>query len=565
MIVGIDLGTTNSLIAIMDEHGPRTIPLPGGGSLLPSVIALDATGRTLVGQPAQNRIKLAPEHGISRFKTAMGTAQQFALPGASLTAPDLSSLVLAELRDVAEAALGQKVKDVVITVPAYFHETQRAATIEAGRLAGLHVVRVVNEPTAAAIAYGLHARHEEQRLIVVDLGGGTFDVSVLESFDGVLEVRASSGNTHLGGEDFTDNLTYDLLDQLGLQQLQRTSSSAYAIFRQQCEQLKLALSTSKTASVELNSLQKFKDSLPLRIEVSRDKFEAVNARLIEKMRQSILDATSQASIRPSEVDEILLVGGASRMPCVAHLVTETCGKVPQCRLDPDEVVALGAAVQGALISGHAAVSDYVVTDITPFSLGIRAKREGSESNRYFVPVIHRGETIPISRTKPFYTVHPKQECVRIEVFQGNRRLVEENEYLGEIEVACPPLSNSPLNNRRIDVRFTQDQNGLLEVEATVAETGLIASVVFERGRANLPAKEREAALRTLQRLKVAPRDLLPNRYLLERANRIFEILSRVQQERLEPALFAFERALDAEDTDAIRDTRMVLKKVLDGI
>jgi molecular chaperone HscC len=563
--VGIDLGTTNSLVAVMGADGPHTIPLPSGGSLLPSAVARDAIGRTLVGRAARDRMQLAPESGVARFKTAMGTPQRFALPGAMLSAPELSSLVLTELKTVAEAALGQKIQNVVITVPAYFRETQRAATVEAGRLAGLNVVRVVNEPTAAAIAYGLHAGREERRLMVVDLGGGTFDVSVLESFDGVLEVRASSGNTHLGGEDFTDNLLAGVLEQLHVTRLQERAPATYAGLRERCELLKCALSNADVSVLELSALRELEPGVPARLEVTRASFEAWNVAFIERMRACMLDAARQASLTPHDLDEILLVGGASRMPCIARLVEEACGKSPQCRLDPDEVVALGAAVQGALISGHSAVSDYVVTDITPFSLGIRALREGSDSDRYFVPVIHRGETIPVSRERPFYTVHPQQKVVRIEVFQGDRRFVDENEFLGQVEVACPPSAGAPEQNRRIAVRFTQDQSGLLEVEATVSETGQKASVTFERGRAALSPEQREAALQALQRLKVKARDLLPNRYLLERANELFPSLSRHQQQQLEPVLFAFEAALDAEDAASVSHTRAHLKQVLDGL
>jgi molecular chaperone HscC len=565
MIVGIDLGTTNSLVAIMGAEGPHTIALPSGGSLLPSAVARDPIGRTLVGRLAKERMQLAPGSGVVRFKTAMGTLQRFALPGASLSAPELSSLVLTELKTIAEAALDQKIEDVVITVPAYFRETQRAATIEAGRLAGLNVVRVVNEPTAAAIAYGLHMGREERRLMVVDLGGGTFDVSVLESFEGVLEVRASSGNTHLGGEDFTDNLLAGVLEQLHLTGLRERAPAAYAGLREQCEQLKCALSNADGALLDLSALHELEPSVPARMEMTRKIFEAWNAGLVEQMRACMLDAARQARLDPREIDEILLVGGASRMGCVARLVEEACGKSPHCRLDPDEVVALGAAVQGALISGHSAVSEYVVTDITPFSLGVRAMREGSDSDRYFVPVIHRGETIPISRELPFFTVHPQQKVVRIEVYQGDRRFVDENEFLGQVEVACPPSSRAPEQNRRIAVRFTQDQSGLLEVEATVSETGQKASVTFERGRVALSPEQRDAALQALQRLKVKARDLLPNRYLLERANDVFPRLSRHQQQQLEPLLFAFEAALEAEDGARVSHTRALLKQVLDGL
>jgi molecular chaperone HscC len=562
MIVGIDLGTTNSLISYLTEHGPAIIPLGDGERMLPSTIAQDDQGCTLVGRAARERLSFAPESGAARFKTSMGTQRLYSIGGDQFNAPTLSSLILSRLKAAAEVHLGAVVTDAVITVPAYFRESQRAATVEAGNLAGFNVRRIVNEPTAAAIAHGLHLGSADRRIMVVDLGGGTFDVSVLNIFEGVAEVIATSGDTQLGGEDFTDNLAVALLEYLGAVKLQQSDAGTFARFRARCEQAKLELTTRDPVSVALGDLPFADPVAGQALPISREYFEGVNDRLVQRMAQCIRDALRQSGSTPSDIGEVIAVGGASRMQCVTRLVLGQLGRAPQSRLDPDEAVALGAAVQAGLIEGHSAVAEFVVTDITPFSLGIRVIREGSTNDRYFAPVIHRGETIPISRTQPFSTVHPRQKHVRIEVFQGDRRFVDENEFLGEITVACPPLSADERENRQVDVRFTQDLNGLLEVEATVTATGEQASVIIERGQGRMDEAARRSAIRALQRLKLHPRELLPNRYLIEKANRLYGSLPRQQKEFLDIRLFDFEKALDAQDPEQMRLARQELERAL---
>jgi molecular chaperone HscC len=565
MIFGIDLGTTNSLIACMAAEMPVIIPLADGERLLPSVIAQDDGGQLLVGRPGRERMRYAPQSGVARFKTAMGTRQVFTLGSSTFTPTALSSVILSQLKQAAEAHTGETVRDVVITVPAYFKESQRSATAEAGQLAGLTVRRIINEPTAAAIAYGLHTKQADRRIAVIDLGGGTFDVSVLDIFEGIAEVSATSGDTVLGGEDFTDNLTAALLRQLGLAKLEETAPQAYGQFRARCEQAKLELSSAKEVVLGLGALPRLGARGEQQVTVTTEFFESLNTALLQRMDHCILDALRQAKCAPTDIDEILMVGGASRMPCVARLVAERFGKPGQNRVNPDEIVALGAAVQAGLIEGHAAVGDYVVTDITPFSLGVRACRDGGIDNRYFIPVIHRGETVPVSRQEPFWTVRPEQNVVRIEVFQGDRRIAEENEFLGDFNIECPPPPGLPPQNRQIDVRFTLDLSGLLEVEATVTKTGKRARVIIERGAGRMSEAERQSAIEALERLKVHPRDLLPNRHLLERANHLYATLPRVQKEIIDDLLLQFEQALKAQDNERIRTCRQLLEQAVKNL
>jgi molecular chaperone HscC len=565
MIFGIDLGTTNSLIACMAADDPVIIPLPDGEHLLPSVIAQDDSGQLLVGRAARERLRHAAGSGVARFKTSMGTRQVFTLGASTFTPAALSSVILTQLTQAAEAHTGEAVTDVVITVPAYFKESQRSATAEAGRLAGLNVRRIINEPTAAAIAYGLHTKQADRRIAVIDLGGGTFDVSVLDIFEGIAEVSATSGDTVLGGEDFTDNLASALLRQLGLGNLQETAPESYGLFRARCEQAKLQLSQASEVVIALDALPRRGARGGNRVTVSTELFESLNTALIERMDKCILDALRQAKCAPADIEEILMVGGASRMPCVARLVAQRFGRPGQNRVNPDEIVALGAAVQAGLIEGHAAVGDYVVTDITPFSLGVRAVRDGGIDNRYFIPVIHRGETIPISRQEPFWTAHPEQTHVRIEVFQGDRRIAEENELLGDFNIECPPPPGLPPQNRQIDVRFTLDLNGLLEVEATVTKTGKRAHVIIERGAGSMSEAERSSAIEALGRLKIPPRELLPNRHIIERANHLYATLPRGGKEIIDDLLLQFEQALDAQDNERILTCRQILEQAVKNL
>jgi len=400
-IVGIDLGTTYSAIGYLADDGPRLIPNALGELLTPSAVGIDKDGQLLVGQTARELQVVEPERCVSAFKRFMGTDWTTELAGRKFTPEELSSLVVASLKRDAEAHFQETVDRAVITVPAYFNEHQRKATLQAGRIAGLAVERILNEPTAAAIAYGLHDVKEEKVLVVFDLGGGTFDVSVVELFEGTLEVRASSGETFLGGEDFTNTVVARLLESRGyvFEHAETEHPRLVSRLRQECEQAKRRLSSRPETTVRIPDRRgDFPEDAPVQT-VTRDDFEKWTAHILNRMDLPIRRALGDAGLAREDVDELILVGGATRMPSVTQRAVELFGRAPSCRLNPDEVVALGAAVQSGLIDRNARVEELVVTDVAPFTLGISIAREfgGEHRTGYFLPIINRNTTIPVSR------------------------------------------------------------------------------------------------------------------------------------------------------------------------
>lgn len=561
-IVGIDLGTTHSVIAIYEGDAPRLL-----SGLMPSAVALDATDHLLVGAPAHERLAWKPECGVARFKRDIGTARRHAFGAREVGAIELSSLVLKELVAQAEEALGWRPQRVVITVPAYFQEPQRAATQAAGTLAGLEVVRMINEPTAAAIAYGLGDAERERVCVVVDLGGGTLDVTVLEIFDGLVEVRASAGDSRLGGEDFTDALVDHVLEQLGRP---AASASALAALRAEVERAKRGLSDALSVAIRLPQRPAEDDADPWppgdEIIITRRTFETINAQRLAHLEAEVRRALRLAKLQPSEVDEVVLVGGATRMPAVIEHVAQVIQVAPRRHLDPDTVVALGAAIQGALIDKGGALKEMVVTDVVPFSLGVAIARRMNETwiEDRFLPVIHRNTTIPVCRTTTVATTWAKQVEVDVAIYQGERRVASENQLLGTLKVSdIPPLPDDATDGgQAVELMFTHDVNGLLEVEAVIKATGKHVSTVIERGAA-LDPEERAAAIAALSQLKTHPRALLPNRLLLERAQRIFAEGDRHVREALADPVTLFEATLERREPEEIRETAAALRRFLD--
>ena len=559
-IVGIDLGTTHSLIAIYEDGAPRLL-----SGLMPSAVALDATDHLIVGAPAHERLAWKPDCGVARFKRDIGTARRHPLGAREVGAIELSSLVLKELVAQAEEALGWRPERVVITVPAYFQEPQRAATQAAGTLAGLDVVRMINEPTAAAIAYGLGDAERERVCVVVDLGGGTLDVTVIEIFDGLVEVRASAGDSRLGGEDFTDALLEHVLEQIGHPGI---PNAARASLRAEVERAKRTLSEALSVAVRLPQHDDAPWTPGEEIIVTRRTFETLNAERLAHLESEVQRALRLAKLAASEVDEVVLVGGATRMPGVIERVAQVIKVTPRSHLDPDTVVALGAAIQGALIDEGGALREMVVTDVVPFSLGVSVVRRMNEVwlDDRFLPVIHRNTTIPVCRSTSVSTTWAKQSEVNVEIYQGERRLASENQLLGHLKVTdIPPLPDSATDGgQAIELLFTHDVNGLLEVEATVTATGKRVSTVIERGAA-MSVEERAAAVAALGQLKTHPRSLLPNRLLLERAQRIFAEGDRYVRESLSDPVAIFEATLERREPDEIRETAAALRRFLDGL
>lgn len=563
-IIGIDLGTTHSVAAYMADDGPRLIPNALGETLTPSVVGLDDEDKLLVGRTAKELQVLQPERCVGLFKRHMGQEWTVTLADKSFSPEQLSSLVLRALKEDAEAHLGEAIERAVITVPAYFNEHQRKATLNAGRIAGLRVERILNEPTAAAVAYGLHEGKQEKVLVVLDLGGGTFDVSVVELFEGVLEVRASSGETSLGGEDFTRALAARVLTAHGypFERTEMQYPRMVSRMVQQCELAKCRLSQADQATVRVPDVKGEFPPDAREATVRRDEFEAWTQHILARTELPIRRALGDASLRPSDIDEVILVGGATRMPMFVGHVTELFGKEPRCRLNPDEVVALGAAVQAGLIARDQNLEDLVVTDVSPFTLGIETTREiGHERrNGFFLPIINRNTTIPCSRVERVNTVYPNQTKVSVKIYQGESRRVEDNLFLGEFDVNNVPRGPA---GQAVDVRFTYDLNGVLEVEATVVETREKFTHLVTRHARGLSAAQIAEAVNHMQQLKAHPREETVNRFLVRRAERVYQELPLAERRQLEMLLAGFEEALELDDAEAVERHRAVLESFLE--
>lgn len=551
-IIGIDLGTTNSLVAVMDDNGPRTLANELGDHLTPSVVAMAEDGTLLVGRAAKDRLVVAPDSGRAFFKRDMGTPTTYRFGGRVWTPTECSAAVLRELKRVAEVALGEPVTRAVITVPAYFHDSQRQATLEAGKIAGFQVERILNEPTAAALAFGHSNREHEATLVVFDLGGGTFDVTVLQVFDGVIEVKASGGESRLGGEDYTDALLDHVMKSMGL----AADPARQGRRRQLIEVAKRRLAGDESATVEIEGKH---------LTLTRGDFAQITSALTARLRPVVRRCLRDANLGIDEVDDVLLVGGASRMPMISPYLLDDLKKPGNRSLDPDKVVALGAAVQAALSARDAAVQDLVLTDVCPHTLGVEiAKRFSAQDVQpgFFSPIIDRNTTVPVSRVERYNTFGPDQDMIELQVFQGESRLTAENTRLGAMKVHGLRHKPGQQEPGTIDVRFTYDMNGILEVDVTVVSTGIKQTKVIESRPGSLSAKQIEDAIRRLQPLKIHPRDSLPNRARIERANRLYPELVGAAREALTARLDDFQGALESQDPLRIQQAAAVLDTFL---
>ncbi len=563
MIIGIDLGTTNSLAAYISEGTPTLIPNALGESLTPSVVGIDHDGQMLVGRAALELLIVEPDRAASIFKRHMGTDWSTKLGKKTFDAVQLSSLVLQSLKADAETHLGEPIDRAVITVPAYFNEAQRTATMKAGKIAGLHVERILNEPTAAAIAYGLHETQNDQVLLVYDLGGGTFDVSIVERFEGMLEIRASSGETFLGGEDFTNALVARVLEKRGLiyERIEYEQPQLTARLRNECELAKKQLARAESAQVRMPNQKGEILEDAEKVEISRPEFAQWTERVLSRTELPLRRVLGDAGLKRSEVNQVILVGGATRMALVRESVRELFNQDPKCTINPDEVVALGAAVQAGLIDNEQSLQDVVVTDVAPFTLGIETSRElgGVRKDGYFLPIINRNTTIPVSRVDHVGTVSPNQTQVRVRVFQGESRKVDDNLFLGEFVVKDIPRGPA---GQMVAIRFTYDLNGLLEVEATIVETKETVSHLLTNHAQKLNDREIDRAVKEMQSLKTHPREESRNRYLLRWAERVFRELPLIERQRLEMLLEGFEEALELNEKEAIEKHRDALEMYL---
>ena len=533
--------------------------------MTPSVVGVLPSGDVVVGQTAKELRVTDPESCSWCFKRHMGQDRQFRLGKKDFTPHELSSLVLRSLRMDASTFLGQEITEAVITVPAYFNDHARQATRLAGEMAGLNVRRMINEPTAAALMYGFHDRDDEKNIVVIDLGGGTFDVTVMEVFEGTLEIRSSAGESLLGGEDFTDRIVSEVLaaENARLELAELNDPLRVARLRSECESAKRKLASDEQASIRVPDADGRFGEKPKKFRLDRKVFGRLCQPLMQRIAGPIARALRDAEIAPQEIDEIILVGGATRMNLLREFVEEYFGKPAVMRHSPDEVVALGASIQAALIDQDGAVDDMIMTDVCPFTMGVEVVRDlgGQIKDGYFSPVLHRNSTIPISKEELYSTVAANQTSITVRVYQGDSRKVADNVLLGELEVSSlpPGPAGSPFY-----IRFTYDMSGVLEVEA-YAPGGKKFRTVLTNHVKGLSPKAVESAKRRIGDMKFYPREDLANQQLARFAERMLGELHPSQREQLDGALDAFEAAMNRAERDEFSIARQQLLMCLSAL
>ncbi len=558
MIIGIDLGTTNSLVAVYTEDGPKIIPNRLGENLTSSVVSIDEEGTVFVGRTAKERKQLYPASCAATFKRSMGSDRKYELSGKEYTAEELSSFILRSLKEDAEEYLGEKVEEAVISVPAYFNDMRRKATKRAGELAGLKVERIISEPTAAAIAYGLLNDDKPAKNLVFDLGGGTLDVSILDYFPPILEVRAVAGDNFLGGEDFTkvlEDLFFKKNKELKKEEL---SVKELAMVNKEAEKAKLAF----TDEGKVVMAPKIGDRL-VETEITIEEYEKNCEDLYERIRIPVKRALADAMLKISDIDKIVLVGGSTKSPSLRAFVRKLFKTFPDTSINPDEAVALGAAIQGAIKERKEEVREVILTDVCSFTLGTEVVVDLGEHHMeggHFCPILERNTIIPASRTERFFTTHDNQDRIRIEVLQGESRLAKNNLLLGTLEIEVP---KGKAGQEAVDVTYTYDINSILEVEVKSLSTGKKERCIIKGQQVEMTDEEIEARLKELAYLKIPPREQEENNLVLLRSERLYEECLGQDRDILEAEIRKFELALASQDKRIIEKERKRLIEFLD--
>ena len=563
-IIGIDLGTTNSCVAVMEGGEAVVIPNPEGDRTTPSVVAFKEGGERLVGKVAKRQAVTNPERTISSIKRQMGTDHRVTVEGKSYTPQEISAMILQKMKNDAEAYLGEPVSEAVITVPAYFTDAQRQATKDAGRIAGLEVKRIINEPTAAALAYGL-GKDADQLIMVYDLGGGTFDVSIIEMGDGVQEVKATAGNNHLGGDDFDERLVNYLVEEFrkanGIDL--RQDKMAHQRLIEAAEKAKIELSGMTTTQVNLPYITADATGPKhLDMTITRAKFNELTADLVEKTMAPVRQALSDAGLSPSDIQKVLLVGGSTRIPAVQEAVKSFMGKEPSKGINPDECVALGASIQGSVLAGE--TKGLLLLDVTPLSLGVETL--GNLTDR----VIERNTIIPAKKSKIYSTAADGQTSVEIKVLQGEREMAADNKLLGNFQLTGIPAA--PRGVPQIEVTFDIDANGIVHVSAKDLGTGREQSITITSST-NMSKDDVEKAVREAEQFASADKE---RREAIDTRNNADQMVYQAEKaltdmgdkfpagekQELEAKVAALKETLKGEDLGAIKAKMEEAQKAL---
>ncbi|VAW73323.1 Chaperone protein HscC [hydrothermal vent metagenome] len=551
-MIGIDLGTTNSLIAIFENSTAKIIPNILNEKLTPSVVGVGDDGAIITGKAAQLRLLSHPDITTALFKRDMGSDRHVSLGEHKFRAEELSAFILKSLKEDAQNYTGHEISKCVISVPAYFNDTQRKAVKAAGVLAGLTVQRVINEPSAAAIAYGLHQHKPETQYLVIDLGGGTFDVSLLDFFDGVLEIKATSGDNFLGGEDFLDKIINDFLVKSAISPDSLTSAEK-AQLKLKSEHCKHLLSTQNEVSLsaEINQITHIHH-------YTQASFKELSKELLQRIKKNVLTVLRDAQVKESDIEKIVLVGGATRMHIIHNLVETLFKKTPQLSFNPDEAIALGAAIQSALIDNSKGLADIILTDVCPYTLGTAAYDSGELC--YF-PVIERNSSIPVSKSRTFYKRHDDQQQLSVKIFQGENFDINKNILLGEINIDIPTGKGSS-EHHSLDLRFTYDIDGILDIDARINNTDTHKNLLIEQNPGLLTASQISEKLKNMEKLKIHPREQTENLVLLELANTAYAEALKDNRKAIKAEILKFKKSLASQNMALIEESQKSLRAFL---
>ena len=558
-IIGIDLGTTNSLVTVWENGKCQLIPNGFGEYLTPRVVIVDDEGPVYVGKVAKERLQSHPDMTAAVFKRYMGTDKTYHLGEKSFLPEELSALVLMKLKDDAEKYLGEPVEEAVISVPAYFNDMSRNATKRAGRLAGLKVERIINEPSAAALACQHMQNETDATMLVFDFGGGTLDVSLVECFDNVIEILAVSGDNRLGGQDFDEELAEHFLKKIGMQR-NLVSEEIYMAVRAAAEKCKRQLTDEKSAVMEVNCQE-----LTEKLTVTRKELVEITAGIFERMEKPVRQVLADTQMRAEDVDHIILVGGSCKMKIVQQYLGYLFGRTDLVVLNPDHMIALGVGTYAGIKERQQDIRDMILTDICPFSLGVAVANENNPDKKLMSFIIQRNSPLPISRVEEYFTVQDNQTNIKVKVYQGESRYVDENLEIGSMEMQIPPR---PRGTVQVLIRFTYDLNGVLEVNAEIPLTGEKRSLLIVNKELNLTEEEINEKIRNLENIKMNPQDAEENQFVIALGTRLYMQCNGSLRDAIGERMRYFEHVLKSQEPYRIQRARkhmLVFFKYIEGI